>query len=271
MHRIAHISIWVAIAAFASAFGAEAACIPIKTVNQLQNIQDNLSGDYCLSNDIDASSKTNFKPIGDQSNPFTGTLNGSGFTIRNLTIKSARQQVGLFGVASAATIQNLTLENINVTANGDFAALAAGALAGLAYADAPNTATIARVKVSGQVRCVVANCDAGGIVGALGGITGTNLLRDSSSTAAVTASRWVGGIVGIPVNATIRRTYATGAVRCTGTDCMAGGFVGRFQGGEATDTFAAGPVTATGDGFTRTGGWGALVETAFGIGTVVTR
>jgi M26 IgA1-specific Metallo-endopeptidase N-terminal region len=242
---------------------AEAACTSITNVNQLQAMKNNLAGDYCLANDIDASTRPNFAPIGDASAPFTGSLNGKGYVISNLTIKSAKQHVGLFGVTSAAVIQHVTLQNIHVRGTGNFAVVTVGALAGFAYADAPNSTTISRVHVvSGQVKCLVTNCDAGGIFGAFGSFTGTKLLRDSSNSAAVTASRFVGGIVGVLNNAEIRRTYATGAVRCTGTECMVGGLVGRSSSGTTTLTFATGPVTAEGDGFTRAGGLIGYGETA---------
>ena len=271
MNCFLQIPIAVVVAVFALLSDANAACIEIKNVNQLQRMQNNLAGNYCLASDIDASSKPNFVPVGDQLTPFTGTFTGRGFTIRNLTIRSARQHVGLFGVARAAVIQNVTLQNINVRASGNFSSLGVGALVGQASSDAPDSITIARVHVSGLVRCLAANCDAGGIAGQFGSTTGNNALRDSSSAATVISTRYVGGAIGFPVNTTIQRSYATGAVTCTGTECAAGGLVGRFQGGLALDTFATGPVTAAGSGFTRAGGLIALAETAFGIGTNVQR
>ena len=39
---------------------AEAACTSITNVNQLQAMKNNLAGDYCLANDIDASTRPNF-------------------------------------------------------------------------------------------------------------------------------------------------------------------------------------------------------------------
>src|SRR4051812_44316855 len=46
------------------------ACTWIKTVHQLQVMKNNLAGTYCLANDIDASTKANFIPIGTLAAPF---------------------------------------------------------------------------------------------------------------------------------------------------------------------------------------------------------
>jgi hypothetical protein len=65
------------------------ACTWIRTVNQLQAMRNNLGGTYCLANDIDASSKANFIPVGTAAAPFTGRFYGHGHVIRNLTITGA--------------------------------------------------------------------------------------------------------------------------------------------------------------------------------------
>ena len=71
----------------------------ITTALQLHNIRFNLGGDYVLSNDIDLSGYPNWDPIGTLANPFTGTFDGNGHTISNLTInRPAQDNVGLFGV-----------------------------------------------------------------------------------------------------------------------------------------------------------------------------
>ena len=237
-----------------------AVCTAITNVNQLQAMKNNLAGNYCLANDIDASAKPNFAPVGSPSTPFTGTLNGNGHVISNLTIKSAQQYIGLFGVTSAAVIGNLTLLNVNVRGTPGSAVAFVGALAGHAYADAPDSTTIANVHVSGQVRCLTDNCDVGGIFGAFGSFTGTKTLRNSSSSADVIGTRFVGGAVGLADHVTVRRTYATGAVRCTALNCMAAGLVGRLTSSTVVLTFATGAVTAADGSDSRTGGLIGYVE-----------
>src|SRR5262245_40835754 len=82
---------------FGAAQPANAACIAINTVAQLEAIKNNLAGDFCLQKDIDLSSRPNFIPIGGIDTPFTGKFSGGGHAIRNLTTERALQGMGLFG------------------------------------------------------------------------------------------------------------------------------------------------------------------------------
>ncbi len=91
----------------------------IKTSADLQNINNNLSGKYILMNNIDLSGVDWTAIGGSKDNPFTGELNGNGFTISNLTINETTidSGVGLFGNISGATIKNVKIENASVTAS----------------------------------------------------------------------------------------------------------------------------------------------------------
>src|SRR5579864_711037 len=66
----------------------------IHTIQDLQNMANNLSGSYVLGNNIDASatstwnSGSGFIPVGSSTAPFTGTLNGKGYTVTGLFISS---------------------------------------------------------------------------------------------------------------------------------------------------------------------------------------
>src|SRR5262249_7441716 len=55
-------------------------------ISQLQAINSNLSGDYALAQNIDATGVTGFVPIGAGATPYSGNFNGLGNTISNLTI-----------------------------------------------------------------------------------------------------------------------------------------------------------------------------------------
>src|SRR4051794_9586504 len=83
------------------------ACSWIRTVTQLQAMKDNLAGSYCLANDIDAHTISNFVPVGTQANPFTGRFFGNGHVIRRLTISTSAAFVGLFGYTDQATIEDV--------------------------------------------------------------------------------------------------------------------------------------------------------------------
>jgi hypothetical protein len=115
--------------------------IAIGTAEDLAKIGNDdaypLDGGYYLTADIDLGTYDPWPPIGrrhaaagEAANPFTGTLNGNGKTIRNLklsesgfgtTAKQANGRVtGLFGCTEAALIKNLTVDigNYTMTAPG---------------------------------------------------------------------------------------------------------------------------------------------------------
>jgi len=96
----------------------------IHDVFGLQGAGDFLDKDYGLASDIDASSTSNwnaglgFDPIGDLSNHFKGSFDGNNFNISNLSINRTVGLegigVGLFGVASDASFQDISLTNSNI-------------------------------------------------------------------------------------------------------------------------------------------------------------
>jgi hypothetical protein len=91
----------------------------ITTVEQLQEMENNLTAYYALGNDIDASDTLNwnggagFEPIGTNENRFTGSLDGRGYEIYDLYINRVDTgYVGLFGyVGSGGVVENVGLEN----------------------------------------------------------------------------------------------------------------------------------------------------------------
>src|SRR5580692_11646229 len=82
----------------------------IKTAQDLQNMLNNLGGGYVLANDIDASNANGgqgFVPVGNLSQPFTGSLDGAGHTISGLTINPAFVSLGLFGrLGAGSSVKN---------------------------------------------------------------------------------------------------------------------------------------------------------------------
>src|SRR5205823_144513 len=95
----------------------------VNTPANLQSVGDNVSGNYALGRDIDASNISNFVPIGQLPGSgfshFTGIFDGQNHTISNLTIAptgNGHNHIGLFAY-NGGTIRDLTLTNVNVTAN----------------------------------------------------------------------------------------------------------------------------------------------------------
>lgn len=80
--------------------------------------QLSLDKEYMLQGDIDLSG-TEWIPIGTPENPFTGSFNGNGCEIKNLTMTDPDARViGLFGYADSAKIYNVTLRDYDIAAAG---------------------------------------------------------------------------------------------------------------------------------------------------------
>ena len=207
--------------------------IEINDIDELQLIGNDpgylLDGDYVLGNDIDASatagwnSGAGFEPIGDDTTPFTGTFDGAGYVITNLTInRSLTEYVGLFGYTSDATLQNVALENMDII--------------GYSY-----VAGLVGRKDGGSIT----NCySTGTVTGSnlyIGGLVGENHSGSTTScysTGTVSGVYWVGGLVGFNYGNT-SNCYSTGAV--TG-DNIVGGFVG-VNGSNITNCYSTGVVS----------------------------
>ena len=80
----------------------------ISTEAQLKAID--LNGNYVLTQDITLSDNE-WIPIGTSDRPFTGTLDGKGFTIKGLTVgdgaKDDSNNKAFFGFTNGATVQNI--------------------------------------------------------------------------------------------------------------------------------------------------------------------
>lgn len=213
------------------------AVIHISTLQQLQDMENDLYADYILDNDIDASATSGwngglgFDPVG--SVPyFHGTFDGQGHKITNLFIN--RPGTGINGLfahvdidAPGGEVKNVILENVNITGLRQN-----GALAGIVYA-------------------------------------GT--ISDCSSSGSVTGISWQnGGLIG-QLFSDVQRCYSTCAV--IGFDLTydsdTGGLIGEIKGGSASDCYARGNAT----GQTKVGGFvghinGGSISRCYSTGAV---
>ena len=80
----------------------------ISTLEELFNIQNDLSADYYLVNDIDCQGLP-IPTFGDIDNPFTGTINGQGYALINFKL-SISNNIGLVGY-NQGTIKNLVIKD----------------------------------------------------------------------------------------------------------------------------------------------------------------
>ncbi|TVQ06314.1 MAG: T9SS C-terminal target domain-containing protein [Balneolaceae bacterium] len=105
----------------------------ISTWEDLHNIRNTLHGNYILKNNLGpeddgyntyaaatANSDFGWEPIGSPDDPFTGSLDGDGFTITGLRInRGSEKYVGFFSAINGATIENITFTDVIVIADGD--------------------------------------------------------------------------------------------------------------------------------------------------------
>ena len=223
-----------------------------------------------LNNDIDASAvsgwrdtdTTGFVPIAS----FSGTFDGAGHEISNLTVDRNDGEGGVFTggglfnqLQSGSEVSDLILSNIDVSAND------AGGLA------SSNAGTITGVLIDGDVTS--AGTTIGGLVGSNSG-----LIEDSGADVNVVANfdgfssgdQTAGGFVGFN-DGTINRSHALGDVSATNTSSFDNAFVGGFVGMEGTgnsftinDSYAQGAVTVahnvSGGGNSFAGGFAGIVQ-----------
>ena len=157
---------------------AEAATIHISTIADLQAINNSLTDDYILDNDLDLSSIPNFTPIGSSASPFYGTFNGGGYTISNLKI-SAGENAGLFRyAASSSKIENFIISN-SIISGGNYTGAAVGYSEGI-------------VDSIGVMNTIISGDQwVGGVIGKTFG-TSTNLYIVGGNV----SGRGAGGIIG---------------------------------------------------------------------------
>jgi len=163
--------------------------------------------------------------IGSGSPFFTGTYDGDGFTISDLTIsESTANNLGLFGtVASGSTVRNVGfLGSVSGASN-------AGGLAGT------NEGLIENSFVSGSGSVSSTSIYAGGLVGYNDGGTVSN---SYSRVPVSTTGGWAGGLVGLNGSGdggpgTITNSFSSG--RLTGPNI--GGLVGRQSASTVNNSF----------------------------------
>ena len=165
---------------------------------------------YELTADIDLAS-TDWQPIGDFNEPFTGVFRGNGHTISNLTLKAGNtNDIGLFGaIGESGRVENVGLVNVNITANNNI-----GSIAGY------NFGTIINSYAGGKL--VAMSNYAGGLVGRnRGGI----IVNSYADVDIRSNGILVGGLVGFAeLNGSIVNSYAFGDVQAQSG--IAGGLVG---------------------------------------------
>ena len=208
---------------------------PISTAEELKNIS--LDGKYALVCDIDLGG-AEWTPIGTSDDPFTGELNGNGYTISNFKITTGRIYVGLFGY-NKGVIENLGVENFTVN---------------VSYRDMVYAGGLVGYNHDGSILNSYATGNA----------------RATSTSTYYLSYVYAGGLVGYNNSGDITNSYATGNVSATSSrpDAFAGGLVGRNSGGSITNSYAVGNVSATSTASDSDAYAGGLVGKNIGGGSI---
>lgn len=153
----------------------------IETVEDFRKIEDDLSGNYVLAQDIDFGGNS-YRPIAYKSGTsFTGKFSGNGHTISNISVNYDDDLVGLFGTNNGL-IMNLAVS---------------GEVTGEEYIGgicAKNEGTIYSCSFDGEVKQSATTQRKGKV----GGICGTNYATISNcfNSADVSGKDYIGGICG---------------------------------------------------------------------------
>lgn len=191
-----------------------------------------------------------WEPIGNITFPFTGNYNGGNFTISNLTINSPTNNQGLFGnVAGNASLQNITLSDVNITGWGSTGALAGdvnGTGITISNCDVTGTSQVFGVTLIGGL---IGNCNNATItdcsitatvagttdyIGGLAGYVSSTDVTGCNTDVTVTGINYIGGLIGYA-----ERTVLKTILRCTSAGTVTGengvgGLVG-ITGRDATN------------------------------------
>jgi hypothetical protein len=218
--------------AFAFSGGTGTADDPyqISTRQHLESVNNDLTAHYVLLNDISLSgvSYTN-AVIGTSTSGFSGSFDGNGHVISNLSISAQNNSqshyyVGLFSqIATTGEVRHLGVSNASISAY-----YVAGAMTGYNYG------TITRSYTTGSV---VVNTVTGSSVSSAGGFAGWNsgTIEDSYSQASARANLIAGGFTA-GNQGTLNRVYSIGVPNAISIGGLEGGLVG-YNGSTITAGF----------------------------------
>lgn len=179
---------------------------------------------------------------------FSGTVDGHGHTINNLTVNSIRQSngiflCGMFGRVSSMTIKNLNINNmaLNHTGNAN-RYLSIGGLVASSDASTSNTLTIENCNVNISeinIRATDGYIYFGGLAGMVKYVSISNCEVSNQSPLVLNGAYvYFGGLVGKeedPVPTTIESSSWIGSVTLTSSsNTNFGGLIGRKAGGNLT-------------------------------------
>lgn len=208
-----------------------------KYVDGQNDIQsENLNLYWVQNHDLNGSSFGNYTPIGGMRDDagdkpaakailtfFSSSYDGQAYTIKNISIETDAQCIGVFGVTSGAIMQNVILysdEGSQIVHNDSGSWYSVGGLVGLAGAQNKASSQLTNCTVSGYTIIDKQSTDPGWGGGCVGGLVGTSTMNLINCTAVSDISiefRYTGNYQNLRVGGLV------GCARGYITDCYAGG------------------------------------------------
>ncbi|MCL2066738.1 MAG: InlB B-repeat-containing protein [Treponema sp.] len=189
-------------------------------------------------------------PIGTYDTPFTGSFDGQGAAITNMTVDSTGDYQGMFGfVGNGGIVRNLNLQGGSVT-GGNYVGGVVGA---------NNGGMVQNCYFTGSIT------GTGNSIGGVVGYTNGGTIQNCYSTGSVNGDGYVGGVVGLN-GGTVQNCYFTGSVNGDGA---VGGVVGINAGDTVQNCYSTGSITG---GFVVGGvvgrNWDSTVQNCYSTGSV---
>lgn len=234
----------------------------INTLDALQSMNTATNAHYALGSNIDAADTLSwnggrgFMPIGSSGTLFTGTLDGLGHNVHDLsidqrTVGAVTANVGLIGSAgTGSVIQNIGVVNGNIKGGAGTGGLVGSNLTG----------SISNSYFTGNV---TGNAGTGGLVGS----TDSGSISNSYSVGDVVGEAGTGGLVGSSTSGNISYSYHTGNVTgAAGT----GGLIGSITSGSISNSYSIGNVEGqAGSGGLAGSVTSGSVSTSYAVGSVI--
>lgn len=246
---------------FAGGDGSSANPYLVSNAGELFTVRLYLEGHFRQTQDIDLYGTTwyygaGWQPIGSLSDPFTGNFDGDHHTIQNLRIYRPQENyIGLFGITSQATLENMVMENVDVYGLNRSGGIVgqtehtiitachvqgiisshgsgAGGIAGLANLETVITESVFNGNLSGFNHV-------GGIAGTLN--ASNSIISGCHASGEASGNNHIGGIAGwVASLALVDQSFST--INISGTGRL-GGLAGYVSNSSIHNSYATGTMT----------------------------
>ena len=203
--------------------------ICIYTIQDLIDVNNDLTAKYILMNDIDLSSIENWIPIGkseddiENTDYFSGEFNGNNYSVQNMKMNIEDNDedydyyyLGLFGASKEALFENVGLDGFNMRIKSRDYSTAIGSLTGES-----NNSTFKNIKIKDF--SFESNYEDLWVefVGGISGISRDDVYEDITlKDISIIATDFIGGITGLAENINIKNMY--GNITIKGHQFVAG-------------------------------------------------